>query len=140
MAKPAPYYFIKRNGKLEPASQFDDERLNAIPDGKEVCVERLDRKRSVPMNRKYWACLKEIVDATECTPSPEYLHEKIKIDLGYISYVIVGDEISIVPDSTRFEKMDDTEFLNYIKQADKWCLENLGFPLMRDKQRNHDES
>ena len=132
MAKKAELYFVKKNNRLEPSSPFDQEMLDQIPEGAEVRVDKLVRRRSDPMQRKYWACLNEVVKATACSPTPEALHRCILISLGYVTPTFAGENVIYVPDSTSYDKMDQTEFFEYVKRADLWCLESLGVGLMED--------
>ena len=124
-----PYYFIKRAGKLEPASEWDAERLDAIAEGAEVSCATLKQKRSEPRHRFYWVRLSEIVKATEMAPDAEHLHLACKLGCGYYQTVMTKNGPTYIPDSTSFSKMDEVKFKDYMERADKWLLENLGVGL-----------
>lgn len=133
--KGQPYIFEWDGRYLVPASPHDVERLQKYKPGQQLKADKLVKPRSLPMQGKYWACLAEVVAATEIVPTSEHLHDLIKMKTGYVTpAVLKNGEVCWIADSTAFDKMDDGQFLEFIKNADRWCLETLGVPLMRESE------
>ena len=131
-----PFIFTWDGRALTPATAYDAERCDKFKPGQTLKADRLVKPRSIPMQGKYWACLADVVAATECVPTSEHLHNLIKMKTGFVTPAVLPDgSIYWIPDSTAFDKMGDGEFLEFIKIADRWCLEALGVPLMIDQEK-----
>ena len=126
--KRPPPTVVKRAGKLVPASAYDAERLDAIPDGAEFdAVER--SVRSLPHHRLYWAALDTAVRATGRWATPEALHTALKVECGRVEPVfgLDGKVKGMIPDSTSFAAMGQREFAEYFGQAMAKLAEAVGF-------------
>ena len=129
-------YILDWNGQhLVPATSYDLERMQRFKPGEQLKADRLVRPRSLPMQRKYWVCLKRFVDATECAPTEKHLHDVIKLETGYTTRIRLPNGVFYdIADSTAFDEMSQDEFQEYVKTADRWCLETFGAPLMQDER------
>lgn len=133
--KGQPFIFEWNGAALVPSTAFDAERCQKFKKGQTLKADRLVKPRSLPMQNKYWACLAQFVEATECVPTSAHLHNLIKMKNGYVTPAYMPDgSLFWIPDSTAFDKMDDSEFLDFIKTADRWCLETFGAPLLQAQE------
>ena len=113
----APIMMRRTKAALVPVSAFDDEMLEQYAEGAVVEVS-IKRRRSLPQLRMYWAMLKRVVEATDCHPSAAYLHDAIKLELGYMTPIKrLNGKIEYVLDSTAIAAMDANEFKNYFDRA-----------------------
>jgi hypothetical protein len=130
-----PFIFEWDGRALVPATAYDAERCQKFKAGEKLKVDRLVRPRSIPMQGMYWAALSCLVEATECVPTSEHLHNLIKMKLGYVTPAVMPDgALYWIPDSTAFDKMDQAAFNEFFKQADRWCLETFGVGLANQEQ------
>jgi hypothetical protein len=105
-------------GKLVPLSAYDAELLDRYRTGSRVKAEVwLDR--SLPFQKRYWAMLKAVVEATGRWVNSEALHEAMLDHLDMVREVpgIDGRPIR-VRRSTAFDAMDQTQFQEYERVAE----------------------
>jgi hypothetical protein len=112
---------------LEPVMPADAEALDAIDIGADVEVT-IKRRRSLPQLRLYWSMLAHVVLATGDYPSPEHLHDAVKMALGYTTPIrtIEGGMI-YVPDSVAIAAMDQTAFKGFFDATAMLLAERYGF-------------
>lgn len=133
--KGQPFIFEWSGSALVPATAYDAERCQQFKKGQTLKADRLVKPRSNKLQGKYWACLAQFVAATGCVPTADHLHNLLKMKNGYVTPAYMPDgKLFWIPDSTAFDKMDDGQFLDFIKTADRWCLETFGLELMTDKE------
>lgn len=86
------------------------------------------KPRSVIMNGMYWAQLSEIIDSGATKyPTPEHLHDAIKMELGFVQPVYRLDgSVELVPDSTAFDKMTQADFNVFYERAMEMIQTHLG--------------
>lgn len=121
--------------RLEPVSQMDAELIDGLPRGDlEITIKH--RKRSLPQQRLYWKVLSDVVKATGKFPSPEHMHDEIKMALGYVEKRVTFDgRIYYRPDSTAFEKMDGAEFKVFFERAMELISRELGMDPLAEYER-----
>ena len=121
----------KVSGKLSPVHAFDAERLEALPEGAEFDVTPRSR-RSSPQNRLYWQTLKRVVDATQIAPTPEALHETLKMACGIVLAVrdLQTGKPRLIPDSAAFDRLPHDEFCRYMTDAMQLLSERVGFDVL----------
>ena len=94
---------------LAPAEPKAAELLRRMPIGEGV-VCRVLRGRSAVQNRLYWQVLERVVEATGRWRNADELHAALKIATGHVETVQLFDGRRVlVPDSIRFEHMDQDE-------------------------------
>lgn len=117
MKEKRPIFMRRKSGTLVPVSAIDHDALQYVPEGQEIEIN-IRRRRSLPHQRRYWLILQKVVEATDAYPSAEHLHESLKCDMGYVRPMReLNGKLRIVPDSTAFEAMDQTEFTAYYERA-----------------------
>lgn len=119
--------FVRRKGSaLIPASSIDSDLILAVPEGAEVEII-VKKRRSLPQQRMYWAMLKRVVDATDAYPTPEHLHDALRLDLNYARPIRQLDgKIRMIPDSTALDAMEGVEFQQYMDKAIARIAEAFG--------------
>lgn len=107
------------------------ERL-AMGSDVEVTVKT---RRSHPQLRLYWVGLQNLVDATECAPTAEIMHERVKFELGYVEIMhrLDGSKVYAVK-SAAFSEMDGQEFKVFFDRARKLVLETYGVDPWQERQ------
>lgn len=127
MSKKPPFILIREGTKLVAADPYTAERLDKFPEGKALKAATITLPRSVPFQGFYWVHLSNIVKATDCAPSPEHLHRALLKLCKYVTPVTdkSGTVIDLVPDSTAFENMGQTQFYEYVEKAKKALAEHL---------------
>lgn len=105
------------NHRLVPATAYDAEQLEALPNHASVRVEPVDARGHAQL-AAYWATLARVVEATGRWPTPDHLHEALKFDLGYVrpAYDMAGQP-RLVADSIGLASMRDTERAAYMLAA-----------------------
>ena len=128
VANKAPYLFNMCGGQLVPFDAYTEERLQRFPEGTLVRCPNVTQPRSLPFHSAYWATLSQIVTATECAASADHLHDWLVKVCGYTTMIVDrhGKPVDMVRDSTRFEKMGEPEFQQYVAAAKRMLAERLG--------------
>lgn len=122
----APIIMRRKGNHLEPASQFDAEMVAELAFDRDIEVS-IKQRRSLPQMRAYWAMLANVVEATECYPTAERLHEAIKIDCGYCTqFKTLRGAPVLQADSIAFSRMDGVEFSGFFKRAERLIAETYG--------------
>lgn len=107
---------VRRGDALIPA---DDAAkiFGRIKDGQKVGV-KINRRRSVPQNSRYWKILDCVIQATGRWRTPEELHLALKVATSNVDVVrLVDGRLIKVPGSTSFEEMSADEFQTYSEAA-----------------------
>jgi len=120
------YAFIRQGNALVPELEFDQRALAGIENGQRVRVD-IKEFRSVPRLRAYWMMLHEVVAATECAPSAERLHEAMKLELGIVDLVKVGNMTVAIPGSIAFDKFTESEMVEWFRIAERFLAEKYGY-------------
>lgn len=125
------YAFIRKGVGLVPELDWDLRALDGVAQGQRVKVE-IKAFRSLPRLRAYWAMLHEVVAATECAASAERLHEAMKLELGIVDLVKVGNMTVAIPGSIAFDRMTEAEMSEFFNIAQRWLSEKYGYVPERD--------
>ncbi len=102
----------KHLGSLRPVDAAGEEILHRLGNGQLVEIE-IRRPRNIRFHRLYFALVTLVWEQLDETryPTPEDLHEAIKIAAGLRRRIVLPDgTIGFIPGSIAFHKMDDTEF------------------------------
>ena len=118
-------YCIRRGNALEPELQIDADLMQRLPLGQRIKVT-VSEGRSPAKLRLYWAYLGRIVKSTECAPSPEALHDVVKLHTGHVTPVMVKGFTVAVPKSISFASMKESEFNDFLAAAEKWLIQTYG--------------
>lgn len=114
---------------LYPVSQQDEEILMELSRTKDV--EITFKYRRIPEKlRLYWWFLGYVNEATDAYPNTVKLHDAIKRHLGYVTVErkLNGDEVEVV-DSIAMSAMDEHEFGEFFKRAERLIAEHFGIIL-----------
>lgn len=132
MPKKRPAAIVRlSHGRLHPVTGWDAELLADCKDGQEFNLVRRS-PRSTLHNGMYWAQLGLIVKATDLFPTAEHMHRWVKFGLGYATNIIhpmTGEVLAKTVDSTDFESMDQAEFNEFYKHAERLIAQELGINL-----------
>lgn len=104
---------------------MDSELIQRFAPGERIKVT-LHTGRSPSKLRWYWAYLGRIVKANECAPSPEALHDVIKLHTGFVTPVMVKGFAVAVPKSISFASMSEQEFNDFLSAATRWIEVTYG--------------
>jgi hypothetical protein len=101
---------------MVPADPEAEAALSKIPMGETLAV-KLDRSRSNPQNRLYWAIIDHVAPAVGYE-TPKALHKALKVALGYYDVVRLPSGTALVDtQSTAFDGMSHDEFQAYMDGA-----------------------
>jgi hypothetical protein len=104
------------SASLLPADPEAEAVLSKIPMGETLAV-KLDRSRSNPQNRLYWAIIDHVAPAVGYE-RPKALHKALKVALGYYDVVRLPSGKALVDtQSTAFDGMSQDEFQVYMDDA-----------------------
>lgn len=117
-----PIYMVRKGNYLIPEMEIDAELMERLPFGQQIKVT-LYSGRSPSKLRWYWMFLGRVVKSTECAPSPETLHDIIKLHTGFVTPVMVKGFAVAVPKSISFSSMSEEEFETFRMSAIKWIAE-----------------
>lgn len=110
--------FAIERGRLVPAGPYEAEVLDTYRPGSTLTVT-LHQKRSLPLLKKYWAVMRDVVDNCK-TPwnSPDEASDALKLALGVtdIGKTVKGQWF-IRPGSIAFTSMDEAAFRDYFEKA-----------------------
>ena len=120
-----PIYMQRKGHYLAPEMTTDAELMERLPFGERIKVT-ITTARSPSKLRWYWMFLGRVVKATECAPSPETLHDIIKLHTGFVTPVMVKGFAVAVPKSISFSSMKEEEFEDFRHNAIKWVAETYG--------------
>ena len=117
-------------GRLSPASAWDAELLADAPNGAEFDLVRRS-PRSKSHNGMYWAQLGLIVKATGAFPTADYMHDWLKVRLGYVSPIMgpKGQIVGMSVDSAAFAKMDQAAFGAFYEKAVQLIAAEMGIDM-----------
>lgn len=126
MADAKPIYCIVRGAGMFPEMRADAEAMAELPQGQRVVVT-IKAPRNHARLRAYWAMMRDVVNATDVVPTPEALHQVIKMETGYVDLVRdAKGRAYAVPSSIALDKMDEPTFVKFMANAERWIAENLG--------------
>jgi hypothetical protein len=116
--------YCKREGShLVPSDAVWADDIAKLPADRQLRVS-ITVPRSVPHNRLYWSMIKSMVDSG-ANQSIDEIHAATKIKCGlYKAVTLPRGEQVIIPDSTAFNKLDQTAFNEFFDRAItfwKWC-------------------
>lgn len=121
-----PQIYVQRRGNhLVPEMQADADLIQRLPVGQRVKVT-VTEGRSPAKLRLYWSYLGRVVKACNCAPSPESLHDVVKLHTGFVTPVMVKGFTVAVPKSISFSSMSESEFDDFLRTAEKWLVETYG--------------
>jgi len=112
------YVLVVRDGDvLRPYAPYDHEMIQRLPNGKPVRAQ-VKQFRSLPRHRLYWVVLRLVVANNELFSTVEGLHKVLLVGCGVTEpFVDLDGNISLIPSSTAFDKMDEGEFKDYFDKA-----------------------
>jgi hypothetical protein len=119
-----PIYVVKRNGGLFGEFDMDARAISELPNTR-VKVS-LYTGRYPPRLRWYWRFLQKVIDATDCAPDTEALHNLIKMATDYTVKVKIRDFHALVPRSISFASMKEEEFMIFCANAELFIAETYG--------------
>lgn len=102
----------KELGKLVPVDDAGADALHKLKHGSLVQVE-MKQPRNISHHRLYWALVSLVWDNLphETYPSPEILHERLKVAAGIRTEFTLPDGTrGFIPGSIAFHNMDQSEF------------------------------
>lgn len=107
-------YFAKAGDRLVPADEDAALALHPVGQG-EIVGLRLSKARNPAFHRKYRALVRHVYQSCGGQwRSPEDLHVELKIRCGhYTEHLTARGELVYVPDSTAFDRMDETVFARF---------------------------
>ena len=120
-----PIYVLRRGSSLIPEMTTDKDLIERLPVGTRIKV-MVTEGRSPAKLRLYWAYLGRVVKACQCAPSPEALHDVIKLETGFTTPVRVKGYTVLVPRSISFSSMSETEFSEFFENAVRFIAETYG--------------
>lgn len=121
------YAFVRRGNALVPEMAMDFRALDGIAQEQKVRIE-IKEWRNLDRLKAYWAMLHDVVDATECAPTAERLHEVMKLENGFVDHVRLPNGFLVaVPASIALDKMSEPEFITFFKTAERWLAETFGY-------------
>lgn len=122
----APQIYVQRRGNhLIGEMEMDADLIQRIPLGQRVKIT-VTEGRSPAKLRLYWSYLGRVVKACNCAPSPEALHDVVKLHTGFVTPVLVKGFTVAVPKSISFSSMSESEFDDFLRTAEKWLVETYG--------------
>lgn len=124
---PAPLVVKAANG-IRPARAWDMEAVMADPIGTEYELHRVS-KRKPAQHRTYWKALGLVVKSTDRWATASHLHDELKLACGYyrvVKSLSTGHDI-LMPDSTAWDKMDQSEWAVYFDKAMEVLSGAVGF-------------
>jgi len=112
--KAGELYFAKAGDRLVAADEDAALALHGIGQG-EIVGLRFSRARNPAFNRKYRALVRHVYQAAHGQwRSVEDLHVELKVRCGlYTEHLTARGELIYVPDSTAFDRMDETTFSKF---------------------------
>jgi hypothetical protein len=124
-----PVIYVKRRGnQLFPEMQADADLIQRLSADTRIKIT-VTEGRSPAKLRLYWAYLGRVVKACECAPSPEALHDVVKLHTGFVTPVMVKGFTVAVPKSISFSSMSESEFDDFLRTAEKWLIETYGISI-----------
>lgn len=128
---PAPVVEIDSGGRLVPQTPYDQERIMLSPYG--TAFDLIARKRQPNKQVKlYWMVLHKVCEATGHWPRAENLHNRLKMQLGYVnvSFDLMTKRLEVEPDSTAAAEMSPEDFNIYFNRAMSQLAYTLGYDPM----------
>lgn len=126
--KPPAPVFVKQRGRAIPATAFDDELLQAFPEGQEFDLTPRWRRGNHRKHALYWKLLSEVVKATGGWATSQHLHDELKRATGYWrpGLDLKTGRMRIITDSTAWDQMNAAEFDAYFDAAVAELARHLG--------------
>ncbi len=121
-----PIYMLRRGNALVPEMGMDAEAISALPFNTRLKVSIVE-PRNVARLRAYFAMLNEVVKATGCAPTPEALHELVKLETGFVIHVRMGAHKIALPGSIAFDKISEQEMTAFFQSAEEFLAREFGY-------------
>ena len=135
-----PVFLVRKGLALVPETDADADVLSTIPYGHSVEI-LIKRNRSTGRMRAYWKMLHEVVEATDCAPNAERLHEVVKLGTGYVDHIKLGNGARVmIPASIAFDKMTETEMVGFFRRAEEWLARTYGWVTERGSTARSQEA
>lgn len=122
-------FMLRRGLRLEPINQESEEILLRIPERKLIEVDAVQR-RNVAHNALYWSMLHRLAEwLGQHDVTAEVLHDFMKLETGIYSQVrMPNGEITKIPGSTSFSKLDQVAFGEFFEKAVHIAYDRLHAP------------
>jgi len=121
-------YCYRRGNVLAPEMQADADLIQRLSADTRIKIT-VTEGRSPAKLRLYWAYLGRVVKACKCAPSPEALHDVVKLHTGFVVPVMVKGFTVAVPKSISFSSMSESEFDDFLRTAETWVIETYGISI-----------
>lgn len=118
-------YVLRRGSQLVPEMQADAELIQRLSAGQRIKIT-VTEGRSPAKLRLYWAYLGRVVKACNCAPSPEALHDVVKLETGFTTPVKLRGYTVLVPRSISFSSMSESEFSEFFDTAVQFIASAYG--------------
>jgi hypothetical protein len=107
-----------------PSTRFDTDACEAIRSRRDGRLS-FTFARSIQLQRWYRGFVARVAEAKDF--SPGLLHSDLKFQYGFIDGVFSSPRFGVAVSlrSSRFDEMDDTEFLPFVKWAVEYCFKEL---------------
>ena len=123
-----PIYVMRRGSVLHPEMMEDKDLIERLPSGHRIKIT-VSEGRSPAKLRLYWSYLGRVVKACGCAPSPEALHDVVKLHTGFVTPVMVKGFTVAAPKSISFASMTEAEFDDFLREAERWLIETYGISI-----------
>ena len=121
------FAFIRKGRALVPEMVHDERALAGIAEGERVRVD-IRQWRNLGRHKAYWSMLSDVVEATNCSLTPERLHEVLKLETGVVDLIRLPNGMTVaIPGSISFDKMLEPEFVAFFQAAEAWLAETYGW-------------
>lgn len=126
------YAFVRRGNALVPEMAMDCRALDGVAQGQKVRIE-IKEWRNLDRLKAYWAMLHDVVEATECAPTTERLHEVLKLENSFVDHVRLPNGFLVaIPASIALDKMSEPEFIAFFQSAERWLAATFGYVVQRN--------
>jgi len=118
-------YCYRRGNCLAPEMQADADLIQRLSADTRIKIT-VTEGRSPAKLRLYWAYLGRVVKACKCAPSPEALHDVVKLETGFTTPVKLRGYTVLVPRSISFSSMSEAEFSEFFETAVEFIASAYG--------------
>lgn len=119
--------FVIRSGPsgLLPADDNADERLRKWKRGEALMIDAR-RPRNLKHHRQWWAVIRTIYPYQDYYPTERRLHIAIKAAIGLgETFELPDGRLVVDPGSTAFDAMQQEEYEQFRKQAERLLFERI---------------
>lgn len=126
MAEKPPILVQRRGEFLVPQAPTDGDAIRELPAGKVLAITVRQPRRSNPQNRLYRSLLGIVCENLDQDITPDDLHVWMKLKLNLTTPIRQRNgEVTWVPKSVAFDKMDHAEFTAYFDRVKELVIEHL---------------